>query len=221
VGQICYHVINRGNRRETVFHDPDEFREFDALLERTQRACPTRIVAYCLMPNHFHMVMWPRADGEMGRFLQILTTTHVRRYHGRHGTSGRVWQERYKSFPIQRDDHLLRVLRYVERNPVRAGLVGRAAEWRWSSVQWWRAGVWPQYADPGPVARPVDWEALLDEPERPAEVEAIRSHVDRGRPFGDEGWTERTAHTLGLEKTLRPRGRPPRNGSGKGDCPLF
>jgi putative transposase len=173
------------------------------------------------MPNHFHLVVWPREDGELSRFLHVLTTTHVRRYHMKYGTSGRIWQERFKSFPIQQDEHLLRVLRYVERNPVRAALVHLAADWPWSSVHWWRTGNWPEYADPGPVPRPEEWDSLLTGDEQPAEVEMLRRHVERGRPFGERGWIEGTAMALRLTQTLRDRGRPGRCREEKGASPLL
>jgi len=84
-----------------------------------------RVLAYCLMPNHFHLALWPQADGDLSRWMQWVLTAHVRRYHRHYGSSGHVWQGRFKAFPIQADGHLLTVLRYIERNPVRAGLGGR------------------------------------------------------------------------------------------------
>ncbi len=101
VGDIAYHVINRGNAKMCVFHDDDDY---DAFLDLIHRACqrlPLRVLAYCLMPNHFHLVLWPHNDRDLGRWMQWLLTSHVRRYHSRRGTSGHVWQGRFKAFPIQ------------------------------------------------------------------------------------------------------------------------
>ncbi len=235
VGGLCYHVMNRGNRRATVFHDASDYQQFVNLIARAYEAHPVRVLAYCLMPNHFHLVLWPAADGDLSLFLHRLTTSHVRRYHGRHESSGRVWQDRFKSFPVQEDEHLLRVLLYVERNPVRAGLASRAALWPWSSIHWWRRGTWPTFGDPGPIDRPEDWEARVDLNQPVPDVEMLRKHLVRGRPYGEPAWMVKTARDLGLEGSLRERGRPrirkgPEEGSSrppvedpieKGASPLF
>ena len=133
-GGVCTHVINRGNAGNRVFHDATDYRAF---LDALTAACvqrSMRILAYCLMPNHFHLVLWPLENGDLGRWMQWLLTTQVRRHHRRHGSSGHLWQGRFKSFPVQEDKHLLTVLRYVERNPLRAGLVEAAEDWDWSSA---------------------------------------------------------------------------------------
>jgi len=149
-GGFCYHIINRGNGRAQVFHGAADYREFVKLMAaagerllprlpprlapRLPPRLPPRLLAYCLMPNHVHLVLWPREDGEVSRWMQWLMTAQVRRHHRRHGTDGHLWQGRFKAFPIQRDEHLLSVLRYVERNPLRAKLVARAEDWPWSSL---------------------------------------------------------------------------------------
>ncbi len=168
-----------------------------------------RLLAYCLMPNHFHLVVWPEADGQLARWMQWLLTSHVRRHHGRHGTTGRLWQGRYKSFPIQHDRHLHVVLRYVERNPLRAGLVCRAEDWPWSSLHEFVASDAPRLTEP-PVGRLVDWIGFVNDPGTATELEALRTSGRRGRPFGDSGWTELTVVRLGLESSVRLPGRPRR-----------
>jgi putative transposase len=97
-----------------------------------------RLIAYCVMPNHFHLALWPREDGDLSRWVQWLLTTHVLRHLAYYHRTGHVWQGRFKAFPIQEDDHLRLVLRYIERNPLRASLVARAEQWRWSSL--WPGG---------------------------------------------------------------------------------
>src|SRR5208283_4877110 len=96
---------------------------------------PIRILDWCLMSNHWHLVLWPRKDGELTAFMRWLTLTHAQRWKHSHAAVGRghLYQGRFKSFPIEQDEHLLTVLRYVQRNPVRAGLVRRAEQWRWGS----------------------------------------------------------------------------------------
>jgi REP element-mobilizing transposase RayT len=132
-GGYCYHVLNRGNERARVFHDDDDYHGFVALLREACARVPMRLIGYCAMPNHFHLVLWPHEDGDLSLWMQWLLTTQAHGYRMRYRGSGHVWQGRFKSFPIEEDEHLLTVLRYVERNPLRAGLVGRAEEWLWSS----------------------------------------------------------------------------------------
>ncbi|MCK6457244.1 MAG: transposase [Phycisphaerae bacterium] len=210
VGGLCYHVINRGNARMRVFDRDADYAAFVDLLARARQRVDARLLAFCLMPNHFHLVLWPRRDGDLGRYMQWLLTAHVRRYHSlRAGrTSGHVWQGRFKAFPIEQDAHLLTVMRYVERNARRAALVRRAEQWRWSSA--WRGR--PEHEagllHAGPVERPRDWLRRLNTPQTAAEEQAVRRSVVRGRPFGGEAWVLRMAKRLGLESTIRPRGRP-------------
>lgn len=216
VGGYCYHVLNRGNGRAAVFHDEDDYAAFAALLRAACARRPLRVLAYCLMPNHFHLAAWPQGDDDLAAALHWLLTTHVARYRKKYRGSGHVWQGRFKAFPIQEDDHLLRVLRYVERNPVRAGLVGRAEEWRWSSVrQWLTPGLVP-WLDAGPVPRGGAWLEYVNEPQTASELERRRRSVRRGAPFGGVAWSSATAARLGLESSLRPRGRPRKQvGEGK------
>ena len=126
VANYCYHVLNRGNNRARVFHKEDDFAAFADLLVEAKLRHPMRILAYCLMPNHFHLALWPLGDGDLGRWMHWLLTAHVRRYQRHYHSTGHVWQGRFKAFPIQEDEHLLIVLRYIERNALRAGLVERA-----------------------------------------------------------------------------------------------
>jgi putative transposase len=114
VGGICYHVINRGNARGEVFHKDEDYAAFVGLIEEACQRLPMRVLAYCLIPNHFHIALWPHGDGDLSRFMQWLLTSHVRRYHRHYHGSGHVWQGRFKAFPIQADEHLLTVLRYVD-----------------------------------------------------------------------------------------------------------
>jgi putative transposase len=205
-GGVCDHVLNRGNDRRDVFLKAGDYRAFVKAIADAGDEVPMRVLAYCLMPNHFHLVVWPHADGDLSRWMHWLANAHVRRYHRHYHSSGHLWQGRFKAFPIQEDDHLLTVIRYVERNPVRAGLVDRAERWPWSSLG---AGAWPAVRlDPGPVARGPGWVEWVNAPMTEAEVAAVRACAARGRPYGAAGWAAETAVRLGLEATLRPRGRP-------------
>lgn len=157
-----------------------------------------KLFGFCLMPNHFHFVMEPAHENALSQLMQWLLTSHVRRYHKHYGSSGHIWQGRFKSFPVQRDEHLIMVLRYVLQNPVRAGLSSTAQEWRWSSLRR------PQLID----ACPVDDEAQLTELIQEDQLTMIRECLNRQRPFGRKDWQAKVATMFGLTNTLRPRGRP-------------
>ena len=207
-----YHVLNRANARMTIFAEDSDYQAFENVLAQAVERTETRLLAYCLMPNHWHLVVWPRQDGELSRFVGWLTLTHTQRWHAhRHSTgSGHLYQGRFKSFPVQDDEHLYAVARYVERNAARAGLVRRAEQWRWGSLYRWLRGsaedktllaAWPR-------PRQSDWVAQVNAAQTEAELVALRRSIRRGNPFGDEKWNDRTVHRLGLESTLRERGRP-------------
>jgi putative transposase len=189
---MVFHVLNRGNGRMRIFDKEPDYLAFEKVLAQTLAMIPVRLLGYCLMPNHWHLVLWPRQDGELGRFMQRLTITHVRRWHEhRHSVGGgHVYQGIYKSFPIQSDGHLLTVLRYVESNALRAGLVRRAERWAWSSMSG-RNGA-QQMLSEWPVERPRDWVGIVnDVPEK--EVEAVRARLAKSRPYGTDEWQKRTA----------------------------
>lgn len=195
---LCLHVLNRSNGRATVFQHPEDYAAFLKVMTEACARHPIRLLAYCLMPNHFHFVVWPREEGELSRWMRWLMTTHVRRHHAYHHTDGRLWQGRYKAFPIQDDDHLLTVVRYVERNPVRAATLGisSAAAWPWSSATEPKALPFPMARPelhPGPVPRRPDWIAWVNRPLTPGEQEAIERSITRGSPFGDSTWLEAMA----------------------------
>lgn len=212
-GGICYHVINRGNRRATVYHAAEDYVAFVRLIQQACVRIPMRVLAYCLMPNHFHLVLWPHEDGDMSRWMHWLLTTHVVRYHMIRGTSGRVWQGRYKAFPIEQDRHLLTVLRYVERNPLRANLVKRAIDWKWSSLAHQDCVASRTLLSESPVTKPPEWIQFVDRPQTNEELEALRNCSFKCAPFGSDPWVRDTAERLGLKSSLRGPGRPKRGHS--------
>jgi putative transposase len=201
-------VINRGNARGTVFHKDGDFQAFVDLIGDACERLRMRVLAYCLLPNHFHLALWPHGPGDLSRWMQWLLTAHVRRYHKHYRSSGHVWQGRFKAFPIEQDAHLLTVLRYIERNPLRAELVERAEQWRWSSLRWWSEPNRLSFLHVGPVPRGREWVNWVNQPMTDAELLRLRRSLNRGTPFGSEAWSRRIASRLGLESSLRPRGRP-------------
>ena len=204
-GGYCYHVLNRGNGRARVFQKPHDYQAFVGLLSEAGLRVPMRLLAYCVMPNHFHLALWPLEDGDLSRWMQWLLTTHVRRYRAHYHRTGHVWQGRFKAFPIEEDNHLSVVLRYIERNPLRASLVERAEDWLWSSLN--PRGEKPAL-DPGPVPRGAGWVEAVNAVMTEAESEAIRTSIRRNRPFGTDPWVRGTAEKLGLQSSLRAPGRP-------------
>jgi putative transposase len=214
VGGMCYHVINRGNGRRQVFLQDGDDHGFLKALAHACIEVPLPVLGFCLMPNHFHLAVRPHADGDLSRWMHWVQNTHVRRYHQHYHSSGHIWQGRFQAFPIEEDEHLLSVLRYIERNPVRANLVARAEQWEWSSARHWRSEASrPSYLVAGPVPRPRNWLKWVNQPLTTGALEALRRCVNRGTPFGAAAWVEQTAARLHLESTLRPRGRPRRQGA--------
>ena len=209
-GGYVYHALNRAVGRATLFAKEGDYAAFEKVLHQAKEWQPIRLLAYCLMPNHWHLVLWPQHDGELSEFLRWLTVTHTQRWHAHHQTAGTgpLYQGRFKSFPIQDDEHVLTVCRYVERNPLRAGLVQRAQAWQWSSL-WRRCEGDPTgLLDAGPAPLPAGWLRHVNAAATEAELEALRRSVVRGRPYGEEGWVKATAEKLGLQATLRSVGRP-------------
>jgi putative transposase len=182
---MWYHALNRGNRREAVYHKPADNDAFVKAMADAQLRLPVDLLGYCLMPNHFHLVLRPHADGDLGRWMQWLLTAHARRYHRHYGTSGHIWQGRFRAFPVQEDDHLRSVLRYVERHALRAELVARAEDWKWSSLACWLRGDALLWTGDPPV-RDQNWQARVNESLSAGELQRLRHSVARGRPFGDE-----------------------------------
>ena len=211
-GDLAYHVLNRRVGRLPLFEKPADYATFEKILAEAHAQTRIRIAAYCLMPNHWHLLLWPRHDGELSEILRWITVTHTQRWHVHHDTAGTgpVYQGRFKSFPIQSDEHFLAVARYVERNALRAKLVNQAENWRWSSL--WRRdqedAKLAAWLSAWPVERPRDWISRINRPDIALELESLRLSVQRGRPFGEEAWVRRMAKRFGMESTLRPRGRP-------------
>jgi len=207
-GLVC-HVLNRRVGWLFLFETWADYLAVKQIVSATTRL---RIASYCVVPNHWHLLLWPRQEGELSEVLRWITVTHTQRWHAHHHTSGTgpVYQGRFKSFPVQTDEHFVTVARYIERNALRANLVTRAEDWQWGSL-WRRMHDDPQRAawlSDWPVDQPRDWVRWVNRPHSPSELEALRTSVQRGRPFGAEGWVKRIAKRFGMDSTLRPRGRP-------------
>lgn len=204
-----FHVMNRGARCALLFETGGDYARFERVLAEAADAVPMRLLTYVVMPNHWHLVLWPATDGALSRYMQWLTRTHVQRWHLANGTTGTgaLYQGRYKAIPVQADAHFLTVCRYVERNPVRAGLVDHARAWRWSGA-WAGSDAGRPAVSAWPVPKPNDWPQLLEMPDRDGRL--LRRSLARGLPYGGGEWAGRVAAQLQLEGRLRGRGRPSR-----------
>ena len=228
-GGMVYHALNRGNCRVPIFETDGDYLAFLQLLEEGRQRTALRVLAYCLMPNHWHLVLGPQNDADLSSFFRWVCTTHVRRWRRhRHNTGeGHLYQGRFKSFPIQRNEHLWSVLRYVEANPLRAKLVGRAEDWPYSSLGQGHVarvgaggvcGVIPGAGagaeeirvqlDHQLAPRPADWLEHVNRALPTEELERLHLSLQRGRPYGSLRWTRATAGRLGLGSSLRNPGRP-------------
>lgn len=216
VGNQVYHVLNRANARATIFESDAEYQLFETTLKEAVEKFSMRLLAYCLMPNHWHFVLYPRQDGDLPAFMGWLTNAHTRRWHIATNTvgHGHLYQGRYKSFLCQTDTHFLTLIRYVERNAKKANLVQKAEVWRWGSA--WRRtrGTLEQrkLLSPWPVEEPSNYLQLLNAPQTEAEEQAIERSTEKNIPFGSERWVSGMVKKYGLEQSLRSVGRPKKNG---------
>ena len=203
-------MLNRAVGRATLFSKGGDYAAFEKILCQAWERFSMRLLSYLIMPNHWHLVVWPEQAETLSVYVPWVTVTHVRRWHAHYhtGGTGPIYQGRFKSFPVQEDDHLLTLGRYVERNGLRAGLVKRAEDWRWSSL-WHRTHKTQlSWLSDWPIPLPEGWGEHVNGPQTESELVALRRSVVRGAPYGDELWQQRTAKMLGLESSMRPRGRP-------------
>ncbi len=202
-----YHVINRGNMRMQVFDDAEDYAYFLKLLQEGLKKEAVELHAYCLMPNHVHLLLMPTVEGSLSRLMQWVMTSHVRYYHRKNKTSGHIWQGRYKSFIVQKDSYYLSLLRYIEANALRAKLVNEAEAWVYGSL-WERMSQERHLLDESLIVLPTDWALHVNTPLHEKELTIVRNSVNRQSPLGELEWMEKTAKTFGLSSTLNPRGRP-------------
>ena len=208
-----YHVLNRACERRTIFRNASEYWAFIDLLEAAQTRIPMRICAYAVMPNHWHLVVWPEADNAVSAYIHWVTTMHslqFRRLRGDVGY-GHVYQDRFHCFPVETASYYTQVIRYVEANALRANLVARAENWPWSSACERIRG--RRLIVPGPIGEPDNWLQLVNTVPAEDELTSLRASAGSGRPYGSLDWVTRTAGELGLEHQLRPRGRPRKIGT--------
>jgi putative transposase len=215
VGNMVYHVLNRANGRMKIFRKSKDYEAFEDILVEAKTKQRMRILSYCLMPNHWHLVLHPYEDGDLSTFMRWITLTHTQRWHTHYKSIGygHLYQGRYKSFPVQKDEHFLQVVRYVERNAKRAAIVEKAEAWRWSSLHRREFGNYEKkkLLSRWPVQPDKEYLQWINIPQPKEEIEVIRYAIKRGRPYGKDDWVSKTVTVLGLETTMRQRGGYRRN----------
>ena len=220
---LIYHVINRGNNRQNVFRKAADFQAFLQALADLKVRKPFELYGYCLMSNHFHLLLRP-TGASISRIVQSLLVSHTQRYHKHYRSGGHVWQGRFKSPVIQNDEHALNVLRYIEANPLRAELVSRVEDYAWTSYHAHGSGQANELLDPlityeelspYPTVRQRKWAEKVHLPMDERTAAAIRRSSATGLPYGGGAWVKRLANRLDLDLTIRPRGRPHKSASNK------
>ena len=207
-GGLIFHVMNRGAKRAALFETSDDYDAFLRILEKAVQRLDVALFSYCLMRNHWHLLLSPRTDGALSRFMHWVTTTHARRWQLLRQLDGQgaVYQGRFKAVPVCDDEHFLWVCRYVERNPLRAGLVTSAADWRWSSLgQRLREETAPQLST-WPMAVPADWVERVDRAQTTGELDAVRRAIRNDQPIGGDEWCRAVLRRMGIDEA-RKRGR--------------
>jgi putative transposase len=208
----CFHIVNRAVARLQLFEKQEDYEAFERVLDETFSRVPLPIFAYTVMPNHWHFVVRPQTKIQVTDFFRWLTHTHSMRWHAHYHTegSGHLYQGRFKAFPIEEDDHLLAVLRYVERNPLHASLCKYAEDWKYGSF--WRNVHGDQASknllSPWPIKRPRTWNAMVNRPQSESVLKTIRQCLKKGRPYGNDRFVSQSAVRLQLKHTLHSRGRP-------------
>lgn len=207
-----YHIINRGNRREAVFHDNYDYEKFLKLLIESKEKYAIKIYAYCLMPNHFHLVIYTKYADSLSQAMHWISSSYVRYYNKRYNISGHLWQGRYKSFIVQEDSYLLVLLKYVEANPKRARIVKDCIDYKYSSANNRIKNNENLITDEVPILLPADWYTYINSDEKITDIESIRNCITRQAPLGDKNWKYMVSKKYNLESTMNPRGRPKKEG---------
>lgn len=205
---MAFHVMNRAVRHTVLFKQAADYEAFLAVVREGLGKFKIKVIAYELMPNHWHFVVTCDRIEEVSNWLHWVTGTHAIRWNLAHGTrgSGAVYHTRFKAVPVQRETSLIRVCRYVERNALRGGLVQSAERWQWGSLYAARNNCHLIPLSKWPILRPENWVEIVNRPENQAELEALRRTIWRNQPIGDAEWQEAVAPFIGL--SMRPIGRP-------------
>jgi putative transposase len=208
-----HHVTQRGNHRERTFFEDDDYELYKSLLSEAARKAATEVWCYCLMPNHVHMIVVPSDEDGLRKTFGDAHRRYTGYINARMRTTGHLWQGRFGSV-VMDEEHLAHAVRYVSMNPVRAALVERAEDWRWSSVASHLVGKDDNLVKVSPVLeRYGDFAAFLAQEDAPEAFRTLRQSETTGRPLGSEAWMNKVSAMLGRDLKPRKRG-PKRKGEG-------
>jgi len=181
-----HHVTQRGIRRQRTFFDDSDFRAYIALVKDLKVAAGVDILAYCLMPNHVHFIAVPKAKNSLAKLFGAAHHRYAKRVNAIHDWRGHLWQERFYSV-VMDETHTLAAMRYVELNPVRAGICKRADEWFWSSARGNLGSESDEMIDKSEIRKIIsDWKFFLAGDEKSGLIESLRTQTNTGRPTGDD-----------------------------------
>jgi putative transposase len=201
---LAYHLLNRGNRKQRIFSEPGDYEAFLTTLGDALDRVPVGLLSFSVMPNHFHLVVWPQDASSISAFMRWFMNAHIRRHHEFHALrgSGHLYQGRFKAFPIQTGEHLLTVQRYVEANALRAALVQKAEAWPWCSLSRTKTIDRRPLLSEGPTPRPPNWVGIVNESMPLAIQEAVRAAAQRQLAFGDPSWVRAIEKAKGGHSSL-------------------
>ena len=192
-----HHVTQRGNRKMRTFFCEADYRAYAELVAETKRKSSVEVWAYCMMPNHVHFVIVPKESDGISRFMQHSHRRYARQINQREDWRGHLWQERYFSVPMD-ERHLHAAVRYIELNPVKAGLCESAEDWRWSSARAHAKGEDDALVTVRPMLERVsDWMEYLAAPPDDDAVKNLQENAKCGRPVGDDGFINRLEQITG------------------------
>jgi putative transposase len=211
-GGEIYHVINRANGRLQIFTKKEDYELFENILRDAKELVDMRIIAYTVMPNHFHLILHPKSDGDLGTFMHRVCNTHTRKYHALTKTNGtgHLYQGRYKSFLVDSNEYLLSLIKYVERNPVRASLTHLCEDWQWGSAYKRLCGTpkEKELIDEIPVEVSRNYSLWINLTEDEKVLHSIRQSIKKGVPYGRTEWVDVMIKRHNLWQTIRNFGRP-------------
>ena len=201
-----HHVTQRGNRRQRIFFDASDYQTYMCLLNEMRVAVGVDVWAYCLMPNHVHLIVVPQRKQSLAELFAVAHHRHARRINSAQCWQGHLWQERYHSSVLD-ETHLIAAVRYIELNPVRAGLCARAEDWRWSSVHAHLTNVRDDLVNTAPMRERIpNWREYLSEEDTPDLLNSLRAHTRTGRPAGDEQFVDKLEAITGRKLRRRSPG---------------
>ena len=201
-----HHVIQRGNNKQVVFFDNEDRRFYLGLIKKYSRECESGVHAYCLMDNHIHMLITPRRNDSLAKTMQKLSLRFTQHINKKYKRTGRLWECRFYSSLVDREEYLWAVCRYIERNPIRAKIVSKPSQYEWSSASKVQQNdiiesIWD-------VNQKQEYSNYLNAPENESQVQMIRKNTHSGRPVGSVEFINHIAKVLKVNLSTRPKGRP-------------